>query len=42
VDRFDDVKWLSEVEEMFRLKKVKMTGHERDRLLLYLTTANGR
>jgi hypothetical protein len=42
VDRFDDAKWTSEVEEMFRLKKVKMTGDDRDRLLRYLTAANGR
>jgi hypothetical protein len=42
VDRFDDAKWSSEVEEMFRLKKVKMTGDDRDRLLRYLTTANGK
>jgi hypothetical protein len=42
VDRFDDAKWTSEVEEMFRLKKVKMSGEDRDRLLRYLTTANGR
>jgi len=42
VDRFDDARWVSEVDEMFKAKKVKMTDGERDRLLRYLTTANGR
>jgi len=42
VDRYDDAKWVSEVDEMFKAKKVKMSGEDRDRLLRYLTTANGR
>jgi hypothetical protein len=42
VDRFDDDKWTSEVGEMIRLRKVRMTDEERDRLLGYLTAANGR
>ena len=42
VDKYDDVRWASEVDEMFKAKKVKMSGDERERLLRYLTTANGR
>jgi hypothetical protein len=42
VDRFDDAKWTGEVEEMLRLKKVKLTRDEHDQLLRYLTAANGR
>jgi mono/diheme cytochrome c family protein len=42
VDRFDDARWTSEVEEMLRLKKVRLDRPDRDRLLLYLTTANKR
>jgi hypothetical protein len=42
VDRFDDAKWTSEVEEMMRLKKVRISAADRDLLLRYLTTANGR
>jgi hypothetical protein len=42
VDRFDGPRWTSEVEEMFRLKKVKLSANDRDRLLRYLTTANGK
>ena len=41
-DRFDDARWSSEVGEMIRLKKVRMGEEERDRLLWYLTAANGR
>ena len=42
VDRYSDREWREEVEEMLRLRKVKMAGDERDRLILYLTTMNGR
>lgn len=42
VDRFDDARWSSEVEEMVRLKKVRLGPTDRDRLVRYLTTANGR
>lgn len=42
VDRYSDREWAREVEEMLRLKKVKLGADERDRLLLYLTAANGR
>lgn len=40
VDRYDDAKWTSEVEEMLRLKKVKLSDTDRDQLLRYLTAAN--
>jgi hypothetical protein len=42
VDKFDDAHWVSEVDEMFKAKKVKMSNDDRERLLRYLTTANGR
>jgi mono/diheme cytochrome c family protein len=42
VDRYDDAKWTAEVQEMLKLKKVKLTDSDRDQLLRYLTTANGR
>ncbi len=42
VDRHTDREWTSEVHEMLRLKKVKLADAERDRLILYLTTVNGR
>lgn len=42
VDRYDDSKWTSEVEEMLSLKKVRLSAGDRDLLLRYLTTANGR
>jgi hypothetical protein len=42
VDKFDDARWVSEVDEMLKAKKVKMSNQDRDRLLNYLTTANGR
>jgi hypothetical protein len=41
VDRYDDAKWTAEVQEMLKLKKVKLTDSDRDQLLRYLTTANG-
>jgi hypothetical protein len=37
-----DAVWREEVEEMLAKKKVRLSHHERDRLVLYLTTANGR
>jgi len=40
VDKFDDAKWTAEVEEMVRLKKVKLSVEDRNQILLYLTTAN--
>lgn len=40
VDRYDDGKWAAEVDEMLRLKKVKLHEEERRRLLRYLTRAN--
>ena len=42
VDRFDDARWTAEVDEMLKLKKVRMSDADRDRLLRYLTTANDR
>ena len=42
VDRHSDREWSAEVHEMVRLKKVKLADLERDRLILYLTTMNGR
>lgn len=42
VEKYSDATWTSEVEEMTRLNKVKLRPEERARLLLYLTTANGR
>jgi hypothetical protein len=42
VDKFDDAKWTAEVEEMVRLKKVKLSVEDRNQILLYLTTANDR
>ena len=42
VDKHSDREWSSEVHEMLRLKKVKLSDAERDRLILYLTTVNGR
>jgi len=42
VDKFDAARWVSEVDEMFKAKKVRMSTEDRDRLLRYLTTANGR
>ena len=42
VDKHSDREWTSEVGEMLRLKKVRLSDAERDRLILYLTTMNGR
>jgi hypothetical protein len=42
VDRFDDARWTAEVDEMLKLKKVRMSIEDRDQLLRYLTTANER
>jgi hypothetical protein len=42
VDKFDGARWTAEVDEMFKLKKVRMSPAERDQLLRYLTTASGR
>jgi hypothetical protein len=42
VDKFDGARWTAEVDEMFKAKKVKMSDHDRELLLRYLTTANGR
>ncbi len=42
VDRFDDARWTAEVDEMVKLKKVRLTDEDRAQLLLYLTTANDR
>jgi hypothetical protein len=40
-DRFPADRWTREVHEMLRLKKVKLTEAQTDRLLLYLLTAVG-
>lgn len=42
VDRFDDARWTAEVDEMMKLKKVRLSADERDTLVRYLTTANDR
>lgn len=42
VDRFDAARWEAEVAEMFKLKKVTLSGGDREQLLRYLTTASGR
>jgi|SRR2546427_4052465 len=42
VNRFSGERWTAEVDEMLKLKKVKLGRAERDRLILYLTAANGR
>ena len=42
VDKYDDARWASEVDEMFKAKKVRMSAEDRDCLLRYLTTANKR
>jgi len=42
VDRFDDDRWTAEVDEMLKLKKVRMSTADREQLLRYLTTANDR
>ena len=40
VDKFDGARWTSEVDEMLRLKKVRLADDDRARLLAYLTTAS--
>lgn len=40
VDRYDAARWESEVDEMFRLKKVRMSAEDRATLLRYLTAAS--
>jgi mono/diheme cytochrome c family protein len=40
VDRYDARRWESEVDEMFRLKKVRMSADERGGLLRYLSAAS--
>src|SRR5262245_30067229 len=42
VDKYDDATWNSEVLEMVAKKKVRLSNADRDQLLRYLTTANGR
>jgi hypothetical protein len=42
VDRFDDARWTAEVDEMLKLKKVRLSAGDREQLLRYLTTANDR
>jgi len=42
VDKYDDATWTSEVLEMLAQKKVRLSNPDRDQLLRYLTTANGR
>ena len=42
VNRFPAAHWTSEVDEMIRLKKVRLSDGERGRLILYLTVASGR
>jgi hypothetical protein len=42
VDAFDDARWKAEVLEMSAAKKIRLAESERDTLLRYLTTANGR
>jgi hypothetical protein len=42
VDRFDDARWTAEVDEMLKLKKVRLSAEDRDQLLRYLTIANDR
>ncbi|HVR83231.1 MAG TPA: hypothetical protein VMU54_02900 [Planctomycetota bacterium] len=42
VDRFDDDRWTSEVAEMVKLNKVRLSGEDQARLLRYLTTASHR
>ncbi|HLY12095.1 MAG TPA: hypothetical protein VKW04_22525 [Planctomycetota bacterium] len=42
VDRFDGARWAAEVEEMQRLKKVRLSSDDQARLLLYLSAAHDR
>lgn len=39
-NRYSDARWREEVDEMVELGKVKLRDADRERLLLYLTTAN--
>jgi len=40
VDKYDDARWTAEVDEMLKLKKVRLTADDRSQILRYLTTAN--
>ncbi len=40
VDKFDGARWTAEVDEMIRLKKVRLGDEERGRILTYLTAAS--
>ena len=42
VNKFSGERWTAEVHEMLKLKKVRLSTDERDRLILYLTVASGR
>jgi hypothetical protein len=42
VESHSGKEWKEQVEEMLSQKKVKLTRDEAARLILYLTTANGR
>jgi hypothetical protein len=42
VDRFDAARWAAEVEEMSKLKKVRLTPEDQARLLQYLAAASER
>jgi hypothetical protein len=42
VDGFDEARWASEVSEMVKLNKVRLSGEDQARLLRYLTTASHR
>src|SRR5881397_1244118 len=41
VNKFYGERWTAEVHEMLKLKKVRLSADERDRLILYLTVASG-
>jgi hypothetical protein len=41
VDKYDGARWTAEVDEMLQLKKVKLTVEDRNKILGYLTAANG-
>ena len=42
VDRFDAARWTEEVEEMQKLKKVRLSADDQARLLQYLAAAHDR
>jgi hypothetical protein len=42
VDRFDAARWTAEVEEMQKLKKVRLAPDDQARLLQYLSAASER